>query len=148
MQATILAKHGMTGPLDLFENRHGLKSVFPGIDWMESLTAPLPADSYIMSCHMKAYPCLATGQGIVAAGLDLHQQINGDVDRLKQITVAIADTPFAAAPEGRSGPHRSAIARGRRPQLQFPRRGRADRRRVRARTSSTTSAGTTPRCAP
>ena len=42
---------------------------------------------------MKAFPCLATGQGVVAAGLDLHQQIDGDVDRLKQITVAIADTP-------------------------------------------------------
>ena len=83
MQATILAKHGMTGPLDLFENQHGLKSVFPGINWMEPLTAPLGAESYIMGCHMKAYPCLATGQGIVAAGLDLH----------RQITVAIADTP-------------------------------------------------------
>jgi 2-methylcitrate dehydratase len=93
VQATILAKYGMTGPLDLFENRHGLKSIFPGINWMESITAPLPADSYIMSCHVKAYPCLATGQGIVAAGLLLHKQINEDPDRLKDITVAIADTP-------------------------------------------------------
>src|SRR6266700_216701 len=93
VQATILAQYGMTGPLDLFENRHGLKSVFPGINWMESITAPLPADSYIMSCHVKAFPCLATGQGIVAAGLALHQQINGDANRLKEITVAIADTP-------------------------------------------------------
>src|SRR5215468_4939846 len=93
VQATILAKYGMTGPLDLFENQHGLKSVFPGINWMESITAPLPADSYIMSCHVKAYPCLATGQGIVAAGLALHKQISEDPDRLKEITVAIADTP-------------------------------------------------------
>src|SRR5262249_24029451 len=53
VQATILAKYGMTGPLDLFENRHGLKSIFPGITWMESITAPLAADSYIMSCHVK-----------------------------------------------------------------------------------------------
>src|SRR3954469_2520722 len=58
VQATILAQYGMTGPLDLFENRHGLKSVFPGINWMESITAKLPADSYIMSCHVKAFPCL------------------------------------------------------------------------------------------
>ena len=93
MQATILAKHGLTGPLDLFENRHGIKSIFPGINWMEPLTAPLPADSFIMGCHVKAYPCLATGQGIVAAGLELHRRVNGDVDRLKHITVAIADTP-------------------------------------------------------
>jgi len=93
VQATILAQYGMTGPLDLFENRHGLKSVFPGINWMESITAPLAADSYIMSCHVKAFPCLATGQGIVAAGLALHQQINGDASQLREITVAIADTP-------------------------------------------------------
>jgi 2-methylcitrate dehydratase len=60
---------------------------------MESITAALSADSYIMSCHVKAFPCLATGQGIVAAGLALHQQISEDPDRLKEITVAIADTP-------------------------------------------------------
>jgi 2-methylcitrate dehydratase len=93
MQATILAKHGMTGPLDLFENKHGLKSVFPGLNWMETITAPLPADSYIMGCHVKAFPCLATGQGIVAAGLELNRQVGGDPDKLKAITVAIADTP-------------------------------------------------------
>jgi len=93
VQATILAKHGMTGPLDLFENRHGIKSVFPGINWMEAITAPLPADSYIMGCHVKAFPCLATGQGIVAAGIELNRQVGGDLNRLKEITVAIADTP-------------------------------------------------------
>jgi len=93
MQATIMAKHGMTGPLDLFENPNGIKSVFPGANLIAALTAPLANDSYIMSCHMKAYPCLATGQGIVAAGLGIHKQINGNVDQLKQITVAIADTP-------------------------------------------------------
>src|SRR5262249_49045307 len=61
--------------------------------WMETITAPLTAQGYIMGCHIKAYPCLATGQGIVAAGLALHRQINGEVDRLRQIKVAIADTP-------------------------------------------------------
>ncbi len=93
MQATILARHGLTGPLDLFENQYGLKTVFPGINWIGPLTAPLTADSYIMSCHVKAYPCLATGQSVVAAGLALHAQVNGQVDRLNRITVAIADTP-------------------------------------------------------
>lgn len=96
MQATILARHGMTGPLDLFENKHGLKSVFPGLNWMEPLTTPLAANSYIMGCHIKAYPCLATGQGIVAAGLELHAQVKGDVDRLQRVRVAIADTPSLA----------------------------------------------------
>lgn len=92
MQLTMLAQHGLTGPLDLFENPAGLKSVFPRIDRTDA-TTPLAADSYIMNCHIKAYPCLATGQAIVAAGLNLHRQINGDVDKLTHITVAIADKP-------------------------------------------------------
>ncbi len=46
-----------------------------------------------MGCHVKAYPCLATGQSIVHAGLDIHRRIGGDAGRLRQITVAIADTP-------------------------------------------------------
>jgi 2-methylcitrate dehydratase len=46
-----------------------------------------------MGCHVKAYPCLATGQSIVHAGLDIHRQIGGDVRKLRTFTVAIADTP-------------------------------------------------------
>jgi 2-methylcitrate dehydratase len=91
MQAAILAKHGMTGPLDLFENPHGLGSLFPTLDG--SLTAPLATDCHLMGCHVKAYPCLATGQSIVHAGLDIHRQVGGDIGRLRQVTVAIADTP-------------------------------------------------------
>jgi 2-methylcitrate dehydratase len=93
MQATILAKNGMTGPLDLFENPHGLQSVFDKFDLAATITDPLPAVSYVMSAHMKAYPCLATGQGIVAAGLDIHRQVGGDVDKLVRVKVAIADQP-------------------------------------------------------
>jgi 2-methylcitrate dehydratase len=91
MQATLLARHGVTGPLDLFENPHGLGALFPKLDG--SLTAPLAHECFLMGCHVKAYPCLATGQSIVHAGLDIHQQIGGNADKLRQITVAIADTP-------------------------------------------------------
>ena len=79
MQATILAKHGMTGPLDLFENRHGLKSVFPGINWMEAITAPLPADSYIMGCHVKAYPVPGDRPGHRRGRARPARQVGGDV---------------------------------------------------------------------
>jgi 2-methylcitrate dehydratase len=91
MQATLLARHGITGPLDLFESPYGLGALFPRLD--DALTAPLAADCHIMGCHVKAYPCLATGQSIVHAGLDIHRQIGGDVGRLRHVTVAIADTP-------------------------------------------------------
>ncbi len=91
MQAALLARNGVTGPLDLFENPHGLGSLFPHLDG--SLTAPLADECYLMGCHVKAYPCLATGQSIVHAGLDIHRQVGGDVGKLRHITVAIADTP-------------------------------------------------------
>jgi len=91
MQATLLARHGVTGPLDLFENPHGLGALFPHLDG--SLTAPLARECFLMGCHVKAYPCLATGQSIVHAGLDIHRQVGGDPGKLRQITVAIADTP-------------------------------------------------------
>jgi len=92
MQATMLARHGVTGPLDLFESPHGLGSLFPKLDG--SLTAPLAsADCYLMGCHVKAYPCLATGQSIVHAAIEIHRQVGGNVGRLDRITVAIADTP-------------------------------------------------------
>src|SRR6202008_2067956 len=58
-----------------------------------ALTAPLTGDCYLMGCHMKAYPCLATGQSVVHAGLDIHRQVGGDASKLQHITVAIADTP-------------------------------------------------------
>jgi 2-methylcitrate dehydratase len=106
MQATMMAKHGITGPLDLFESPHGLGSLFPKLDG--SLTAPLTEDCYLMGCHVKAYPCLATGQSIVHAALDIHRQVHGDVERLDRIEVAIADTPSLNRQKddpGRINPH-------------------------------------------
>jgi 2-methylcitrate dehydratase len=94
MQATLLARHGVTGPLDLFENPFGLKPVFSKTEAMASLFAPLTADCYAMRANIKAYPCLATGQAIVAAGLEINRQIGGDPERLAHVRVVIADMPF------------------------------------------------------
>jgi 2-methylcitrate dehydratase len=98
MQAAILAQHGATGPLDLFENPLGLAPVFSRTHALPALTEPLAAGTYIMRANIKAYPCLATGQAIVAAGLELSRQVKrdlgGDVNRLEHIQVVIADMPF------------------------------------------------------
>lgn len=94
MQAALLARHGVTGPLDLFENPLGLAPVFGQGEPLAALTEPLPAESYIMRANIKAYPCLATGQAIVAAGLALHAKIDGQVERLRHVRVAMADMPF------------------------------------------------------
>ena len=70
MQAALLARHGVTGPLDLFENPLGLRPVFSRTEAQAALIAPLADEIYIMRANIKAYPCLATGQAIVAAGLE------------------------------------------------------------------------------
>jgi 2-methylcitrate dehydratase len=98
MQATMLARHGVTGPLDLMENPYGLRPIFSKTDVLAALTSALPDESYIMRANIKAYPCLATGQAIVAAGIALNRKVgstlNGDVSRLAHIRVAMADMPF------------------------------------------------------
>jgi 2-methylcitrate dehydratase len=98
MQAAMLARHGVTGPLDLMENPYGLRPVFSKTEATAALTSALPDESYIMRANIKTYPCLATGQAIVAAGIELNRQVksrlSGDVSRLQHIRVAMADMPF------------------------------------------------------
>jgi 2-methylcitrate dehydratase len=75
VQAALLAERGITGPLDLFENPRGMREVFCKGDAATALTAPLPAESYIMAANVKAFPCLATGQSVVAAGIEMHRRL-------------------------------------------------------------------------
>jgi 2-methylcitrate dehydratase len=94
MQATLLAAHGVTGPLDLFEAERGLKAVFAQGPAGDILAAPLPTESFIMRSRIKAYPCFATGQSAVAAGIALHRLLGGNIDGLASIRVTLADLPM------------------------------------------------------
>jgi 2-methylcitrate dehydratase len=93
VQAALLAERGITGPLDLFENPRGMREVFCEGDAATALTAPLPAESYVMTANVKAFPCLATGQSVVAAGIEMHRRLRGAVDRLTGLRLIIPDTP-------------------------------------------------------
>jgi 2-methylcitrate dehydratase len=93
VQAALLAQHGITGPLDLFENPRGMREVFSKGDAAAALAAPLPAEGTIMAANVKAFPCLATGQSVVAAGIEMHQRLNGAVDNLASFKLIIPDTP-------------------------------------------------------
>jgi len=93
VQAALLAERGITGPLDLFENPRGMREVFCKGDAATALTAPLPVESYVMAANVKAFPCLATGQSVVAAGIEMHRWLRGAVDRLTSLTLIIPDTP-------------------------------------------------------
>jgi 2-methylcitrate dehydratase len=93
VQSALLAERGITGPLDLFENPRGMREVFCKGDAAAALTAPLPAESTIMAANVKAFPCLATGQSVVAAGIEMHHRLRGAPDRLSGFKLVIPDTP-------------------------------------------------------
>jgi 2-methylcitrate dehydratase len=96
MQAALLARRGITGPLDLFEAERGLKTVFAHAPETagDVLAAPLPARSYITRTAIKAYPCYAGGQAAIAAALALHRLIDGELGRVAgNIRAVFADLP-------------------------------------------------------
>jgi 2-methylcitrate dehydratase len=43
---------------------------------------------------IKVFPCFAGGQSAVAAGIELHRLVGGNVDQLKTIRVTLADLPI------------------------------------------------------
>jgi 2-methylcitrate dehydratase len=97
MQAVLLANRGVTGPLDLFEAERGLKTVFAHAPEAagDILAAPVPARSYVTRAAIKAYPCYAGGQAAIAAALELHRLVDGDIDRLAgRIRAVFADLPL------------------------------------------------------
>ena len=97
MQAALLAAQGVTGPIDLFEAERGLRLVFayrPDTA-ADILGAPLPTDGFIGKVAVKAYPCFAGAQSAVAAALELHRLVKGDLDRLDgKIRITLADLPI------------------------------------------------------
>lgn len=94
VQAAQLAAAGVAGPISAFDQPRGLQGVFPHTERMTNLAAPLSDASYIMRAHVKTYPCLATGQTTVAAGLAMHKRLGGKLDGIEAIDVVMADYKF------------------------------------------------------
>jgi len=90
VQSALLAEHGATGPLAVLDDERGLRDVFSRAA-PSSLIAPFPADGAIMRAHVKAYPCINTGQSAVAAALKLHAVLKGSASSLSRIEVTMAD---------------------------------------------------------
>jgi 2-methylcitrate dehydratase len=90
VQAALLAERGVTGPLAILDDARGLSALFGQRD-KSYLSAPIAADSTIMHAHVKAYPCINTGQSAVAAALKLHGLIDGRATDLARIEVTMAD---------------------------------------------------------
>ncbi len=90
MQATLLAEQGATGPLAILDDARGLRDLFARLD-VSVLCAPFDADGAILRAHVKAYPCINTGQSAVAAALKLHAMLKGKASSLSRIEVTMAD---------------------------------------------------------
>ena len=69
VQAAMLAEQGATGPLAILDDARGLRDLF-GRAPLSSLYAPFSSDGAIMQAHVKAYPCINTGQSAVAAAIE------------------------------------------------------------------------------
>ena len=89
-QAALLGEAGATGPLAILDDPRGLSSLIASAD-RSSLYAPLPAEGAIMRAHVKAYPCINTGQSAVAAALKLHPMLKADAATLSRIEITMAD---------------------------------------------------------
>jgi 2-methylcitrate dehydratase len=96
VQAALLARHGVTGPLAVFDHPRGMQAVFPRFD-SDAMTRPLPSETYLMKSNVKAFPCVATGQAAVAAALDLHRELAGDVGQISRLRVVMADVAAVRA---------------------------------------------------
>lgn len=90
VQAVLLAEQGVTGPLAILDDARGLHDLFARAE-PSSLAAAFPAEGAIMRAHVKAYPCINTGQSAVAAALQLHALLNGDASSVSRVEVTMAD---------------------------------------------------------
>jgi len=91
--AVVLAQGGMTGPLAVLDHEKGISSLYKNAD-ASPLVEPYPEEFAIMRANMKAFPCLATGQAVVAAGIEMNGILGGKMDNIEKIEVHMADNPF------------------------------------------------------
>lgn len=87
--AALLARAGLTGPLTIFEGKHGYEKVVAG-----SLDAELlrrrQGDFQILKSCIKAWPCVFVAQAPVAAALKIRRH-GFLADEIEQITVGLGD---------------------------------------------------------
>ena len=92
--ATLLAKHGLTGPSQILESPHGLaQAVFSGAD-LSPLVRPVVEPYRIMDVSIKAYPCVGTAQTAVAAAVQARSAISYPLNDIRSISIRMADIPF------------------------------------------------------
>ena len=107
VQAALFAESGLTGPLPILDDARGLRDVFPNGDFSE-LVAPMPGTGAIIGAHVKAYPCVNTGQSAVSAALELHKMLDGSTDGVVSLDLIMADYTVIKRHQGDKGRARPA----------------------------------------
>lgn len=92
--ATLLAKHGLTGPPDILDGPRGLAAaIWRGAD-LNALVRPVNKPYRLMDVTIKGYPCIGTGQTTVAAAGKARSMINNPLEDIESISVRMAGIPF------------------------------------------------------
>lgn len=94
LAALLAGQPGLTGPVDIMEQKDGLHDVFPNRDVLGEFIGTNAGTPEIMKTSLKRYPCLATGQSTVAAGLEMHRKLGGTIGTIERIDVVMADYPI------------------------------------------------------
>ncbi len=87
VEAALLARHGLTGPLDLIEGRFGWAASVAGAIDEDALFASRP--DRFLDVSMKPYPAVATAMAPIDAALELSRTHPAAIDDIASVVVAL-----------------------------------------------------------
>jgi 2-methylcitrate dehydratase len=88
VHAALMAKQGLTGPVEVLEGKEGLFETLSTVTWdPELLLENLGEDYYIERCGLKAFPTEALTHQPISALLKLRQEHDLRVEQIEQILV-------------------------------------------------------------
>lgn len=91
--SALLAAHGVTGPLGVFEDERGLAAaILPGED-LTTLTRAVHPPFMLQGVTIKAYPCMDTCQAAVSAVLEVRDSLAVPVNEIERIELSMMDHP-------------------------------------------------------
>jgi 2-methylcitrate dehydratase len=74
VEAALMAAHGLTGPVTIFEGDYGWGRAIAGELDVAGLTAPLDGTLKIMNARIKPFPAFSPAQGLIQAALDIYNK--------------------------------------------------------------------------
>ena len=91
---TMLAAHGITGPLGALEGADGLNGMVLARGGISEAFFASEDRYRILGAGIKPYPCVGTSQSLVAAALEVRPRVENKLDEIERIEIAMADLPM------------------------------------------------------